>query len=413
MAERDFDLLLWGATGYTGRLVAQYLATASSAAGIRWAIGGRDREKLEQVRDELTSDAPHISDVPVLVGDAHDAASLDAITKRARVVCTTVGPYGRYGSELVAACVRNRTHYCDLTGEVPWIRKMIDQHHETARGNGTRIVHCCGFDSIPSDLGVLMLHDAMSSRGRSLGRVDAYFGESKGRFSGGTVASIMDMVDDVRRDRGLLRLMNDPYALDPQPGTRGPDRPDRKGIHYEPRLGRWTAPFVMAAINTRIVRRSNAVAGYPYGRDFQYTEQMSLPPGLKGLVAATAVTTALGGFLGAMQVGPVRRMIERRLPKPGEGPTPEQRTAGYYVLRLLAEPGDDGPPLRLMGRVEDRRDPGYGSTAVMLSEAALCLVRNDLASEGGVLTPASAIGLPLIERLREAGMTWRVSEVTD
>jgi short subunit dehydrogenase-like uncharacterized protein len=407
---RDFELVLWGATGYTGCLVARNLATTPSAANLRWAIAGRNRAKLEQVRRELAVLDPKHAELPVLVGDVEDAPSLDAITRRTAVVCTTAGPFARCGSGLVASCVRNRTHYADLTGEVPWIREMIDRHHETARGSGTRIVHCCGFDSIPSDLGVLMLHDAMRSRGRTLGRVDAFFGESKGGASGGTVASMLDIMDGVRRDRSLRRLLADPYALDPEPGQGGPDGPDRKGIHYEPRLRRWTAPFVMAAINTRIVRRSNAVAGYPYGRDFRYTEQMSLPAGLKGLAAATAVTGGLGGLLVAMQVPALRRLIERRLPKPGEGPSEAQRAAGYFVVRLLAEPGDDGPPLRLRGRVEDRRDPGYGSTAVMLSEAALCLARDDLSTEGGVLTPASAMGLPLVDRLRAAGMTWEVTE---
>jgi short subunit dehydrogenase-like uncharacterized protein len=404
MSDRDFDLVLWGATGYTGRLVGQYLATSTSAAGIRWALGGRDREKLEQVRAELPD-----ADLPLVVADVNDDTSLDAMTRSTRVLCTTAGPYARCGSSVVSACVRNRTHYCDLTGEVRWVRQMIDAHHEAARANGTRIVHCCGFDSIPSDLGVLMLHDAMQSRGRKLGRVDAFFGESKGGASGGTVASMLDIADAIR-DRDVRRLLNDPYALAPGTGTRGPDRPDRKGIHYEPRLGRWTAPFPMAAINTRVVRRSNAVAGYPYGRDFRYTEQMSLPPGFKGLVAATAVTGGLAGFLGALQVRPLRRLIERRLPKPGEGPSAELRAAGYFVLRLLAEPANDGPALRLIGRVEDRRDPGYGSTAVMLSESALCLARDELTTEGGVLTPASAMGLPLIERLRRAGMIWEVAE---
>ena len=413
MPQRDFDLLVWGATGYTGRLVAQYLATAPSAAGVRWAIGGRDRAKLEQVRAELAAEVEGLADLPLVVGDANDDESLDDVASRTRVVCTTVGPYARYGSGLVAACVRNRTHYCDLTGEVPWIRQMIDWHHETARADGTRIVHCCGFDSIPSDLGVLMMHDAMQARGRTLGRVDAYFGESKGGASGGTVASMLDIADAVRRDPATRRLLADPYALDPVPGTGGPDARDRMGVHYEPRLGRWTAPFVMAAINTRVVRRSNAVAGHPYGRNFRYTERLSLPSGIKGLAAAAAVTGGIGGFMAATQVPPLRRLIERRLPKPGEGPTPELRAAGYFVLRLLADSGDEGPPVRLLGRVEDRRDPGYGSTAVMLSESALCLAKDDLHSEGGVLTPASAMGLPLLDRLREAGMTWNVSERTD
>ncbi|HSJ99082.1 MAG TPA: saccharopine dehydrogenase, partial [Myxococcota bacterium] len=340
--------------------------------------------------------------------DAADPASLAAIAARARVVCTTVGPYAKHGGPLVAACVRSATHTCDLTGELPWIRRMIDAHHDDARAGGVRIVHCCGFDSIPSDLGVWMLHDAARARGRRLARVDAFFGESSGGFSGGTFASVLGVLEEAQRDPSVERLLEDPYALDPAPRVGGPDRPDARGVAWEPRLGRWTAPFVMAAINTRVVRRSNAVAGHPYGRDFRYTERMTLPAGPAGLPAALAVAGGMALTDVARRWPLLRRAGARWAPRPGEGPTPEQRARGYFVTRLLAT-CDDGSVLR--GRVEDRRDPGYGSTAVMLSESALSLARDPLQTPGGVLTPASAMGDALLARLRGAGMTWEVADV--
>lgn len=404
MADRDFEIVLWGATGYTGRLVAERLA---ADAGLGWALAGRDRGRLERVRDELAARAPHARELPILLGDAGDPASLAAIAARTRVVCTTVGPYARHGSELVAACVRAGAHYCDLTGELPWIRRMIDAHHEAARAAGARIVHCCGFDSIPSDLGVWMLHDAARARGRRLARVDALFGESSGGFSGGTFASLLGVLEEAQRDPAVQRVLDDPYALDPAPRTGGPDRPDARGVSWEPRLRRWTAPFVMAAINARVVRRSNAVAGHPYGREFRYTERMTLPAGPAGLPAALAVAGGMALTGVVTRSSWLRGMITRRAPKPGEGPTPAQRARGYFVTRLLAT-CDDGALLR--GHVEDRRDPGYGSTAVMLSESALCLARDPLATPGGVLTPASAMGGALLARLRAAGMTWVVED---
>jgi len=401
MADREFEIALWGATGYTGRLVAGRLA---ADATLRWALAGRDRVRLERVREQLAAEAPHLRDLPILLGDAtDDPASLAEITARTQVVCTTVGPYARYGSHLVAACVAAGTHYCDLTGELPWIRRMIDAHAEAARAGGVRIVHCCGFDSIPSDLGVWMLHDAARQRGRRLARVDALFGESSGGFSGGTFASLLGVLEEAQRDPAVQRLLDDPYALDPTPHRGGPDGPDARGVSWEPRVGRWTAPFLMAAINTRVVRRSNAVAGYPYGRDFRYAERMTLPAGVLGLPGALAVAggTALTGVATRWPV--LRHALVRWAPKPGEGPTPEQRARGHFTLRLLAS-CDDGSTLR--GRVGDKRDPGYGSTAVMLSESALCLARDPLSTPGGVLTPASAMGGALLARLRAAWMTW-------
>jgi short subunit dehydrogenase-like uncharacterized protein len=404
-ADRELEIVLWGATGYTGRLVAERLAADAS---LRWALAGRDRARLERVREELAAGAPHARELPLLIGDAGDPASLAAIAARTRVVCTTVGPYAKHGSALVAACVGRGAAYCDLTGELPWIRRMIDAHHEAALAAGVRIVHCCGFDSIPSDLGVWMLHDAARARGRTLARVDALFGESSGGFSGGTFASLLGVLEEAQRDPAVQRLLDDPYALDPTPHSGGPDGPDARGVSWEPRVGRWTAPFVMAAINTRVVRRSNAVAGHPYGRDFRYAERMTLPAGPWGLPAALAVAggTALTGV--ATRRPALRRALARWAPKPGEGPTAAQRARGHFRLLLLATL-DDGSALR--GHVADRRDPGYGSTAVMLSEAALCLARDPLASPGGVLTPAASMGGALLARLRAAGMTWVVEAV--
>jgi short subunit dehydrogenase-like uncharacterized protein len=404
---RDLDIVLYGATGYTGRLVADLLATHGAAPGaenLRGAIAGRDRAKLEAVRDALGR-----PELETLVADAADGAALDAMCARTRVVCTTVGPYALYGDELVAACVRQGTHACDLTGETQWIRRTIDRHHDAARQSGAKIVHCCGFDSIPSDLGVWMMDEAMRARGRRLARVDSFFGDAKGKFSGGTVASMLNLQEELTRDPSLRRLMFDPYAL--VPGGSGPDRRDLGGVSYDERLGRYTAPFIMAGVNAPIVRRSNALLDYRYGRDFRYHESMSFGDGVKGLAVASLFTAGLGAGFAALQVPGLRRMIAARLPKPGEGPTPEERAAGHFVVRYVAEADttDGGPPLTLRGRSGDRRDPGYGSTSVMLAASALCLAR-DVAEggDGGILTPASAMAAPLLARLRAAGMTWEV-----
>jgi short subunit dehydrogenase-like uncharacterized protein len=410
MSTRDFDVVLYGATSFAGRVVADYLAAGPAAGGLRWALAGRDRGKLERVRGALAAAHPALAELPVLVADAGDAEALEALARRTRVVCSTVGPYARYGSELVAACVRARSHYCDITGEVHWIRRMIDAHHEQARADGTRLVPCCGFDSVPSDLGVAMVHREALARGLRLRAVDAFFGESRGKLGGGTIATMFATLDEARRDRETRRLLADPYALDPRPRQGGPDRSDLGGLGYERRLGRWTAPWVMASINARVVRRSNALAGYPYGADFRYREVMSLPGGVRGLLAATAVTAGLAGLSAGSQLGPVRRLLEKRLPAPGEGPPAEERARGHWLVRMLAtaEPADGGAPVELQARIADQRDPGFDSTAAMLAESALCLARDPLASPGGVLTPATAMGDALLARLRAAGLTFEM-----
>jgi short subunit dehydrogenase-like uncharacterized protein len=413
-SKADLDIILWGATGFTGRLVAEYLARTQETHRARWALAGRDRAKLEQVRTGLATLNPSCAELPLLLGDARDAASLDALVARTRVVISTVGPYALYGSELVAACARGGTDYCDLTGEVQWMRRMIDAHHARARETGARIVHTCGFDSIPSDLGVLLLQETMRERhGTHCPRVRLYVTRMRGGASGGTVASMLQAVDEAAADRTVRRVLGNPHALDPEPRRGTPEERDQVGVRYSEELRQWTGPFVMASVNTRVVRRSNALLGYPWGQDFLYSEVSCLGPGVKGMLSAASLSAGLGAFLVAAGVPPVRRLLEQRvLPAPGEGPSAEQRERGLFEMRLIGE-GESrktGRPVRLEVKVAAKGDPGYAATSRMLAESALCLAQDELPAEGGVLTPASSMGPRLIERLRRAGMKFEVEE---
>ncbi len=420
---RRFDIVVWGATGFTGKLVAEYLARHEQARDaatppLAWALAGRSLDKLEAVRAALAADFPRVKDLPLLLGDGKVRASLDPIARDARVVITTVGPYALHGRALVAACADAGTDYVDLAGETPFIRDMIDEHHARAQRTGARIVHACGYDSIPSDLGVLMLQDY--ARNRHGGRCEAirfFAGESKGGVSGGTVASMLNLAEQATRDPRVRRIAGNPYALDPTREGRGPDKRDQLGVRFDGDSQRWTGPFVMAAINTRIVRRSNALLGYGYGVDFRYSEAMSFGPGVKGLVQASAVSAGLAGFMVALAVPPMRMLLARTvLPSPGEGPSKKTRETGYFTSRLYgavdARAGAAvGAPVKLLGTVKGKGDPGYEATARMISESALSLLRDaGIRQQGGVLTPASCMGMPLVERLRKAGMTFEVVE---
>jgi short subunit dehydrogenase-like uncharacterized protein len=412
----EFDVIVWGATGFTGRLIAEYLAKTQDSHRARWALAGRDLKKLEEVRSGLVSLAPSCAELPLLVADAKVPASLDALVTRTRVVCTTVGPYAKYGNELVAACARAGTDYCDLTGEVQWMRRMIDAHHEQARASGARLVHTCGFDSIPSDLGTLMMQEHMREKhGGHLGSVRLYMGPTRGGASGGTVASVMQAMEEVAVDRSVRRVLVNPHALDPDPRQpRNPAERDLATVRYSQELGQWTGPFVMASVNTRVVRRSHALLGYPWGRDFLYTEVASYGTGVKGLTRATSMTAGLGGFFVALQVKPLRKLLESKvLPAPGQGPTVEERERGFFVAQLLGEGTSPrtGREVKLKGKVAAKGDPGYAATARMLSEAALSLAFDANPTQGGVLTPASCMGMRLVERLRKAGMTFEVQEL--
>jgi short subunit dehydrogenase-like uncharacterized protein len=390
---RDLDVVVFGATGFTGRLVADYLRQAAPGS-LRWAIAGRNREKLEALALGR----------PVLVGDALDPAAMREIAGRTRVVCTTAGPFARYGSELVAACAEAGTHYCDLTGEVPWMRRMIDAHHARAKASGARIVHTCGFDSIPSDIGTWATQQEFIGRfGYPARKVTALFGEQSGGFSGGTAASALETLREADADREVKRLLADPYALDPDPGAPHPPAPDERSIGWDRHLRMFTVPFVMAAVNTRVVRRAHALAGAPWGDGFVYREVMSTPGTVRGAAMAAGVTGGLAALSFAMSRPALRERLARRAPQPGDGPSAERRARGHWKLRLVAE-GEPGDVVIYV--VSDRADPGYGSTAKMLGESALCLALDPLRSPGGVQTPSVAMAEPLLDRLRRAGLVF-------
>lgn len=410
--ERDLDIVLFGATGFTGKLVAEYLAR-HAPKDVRWVIAGRNEAKLESVKRHLVALDAGLADLRVLVADGHDEASLDALVPKTRVVCTTVGPFGKHGRKLAAACARHGTHYCDITGEVPFVRASIDENHAIAVATRARIVHCCGFDSIPSDLGVHMLWDHAKSQGGSLSWVKGFAAEMRGATSGGTAATMLSIIEEATKDPKLRRLLGNPHALDPEVPrgrARDPFEADPRGVAFDRDIHRWTAPFLMAAINTRIVRRSDALLGY--GEPFRYRETMSMPKGPRGLVAASAVTAGMAGFVVAAAAAPTRALLARFvMPKPGEGPDAEARNRGHFTFRFVAEgAGEAAKPLRITATVKGTSDPGYGETAKMLGQSALCLAQDGalLDPRFGVLTPASAMGMRLVERLRASGMTFRV-----
>lgn len=403
---RQFDVILYGASGFTGKLVAEYLASGNaSAPDLRWAVAGRNDQKLERVLADLGVSP---SEVPVFVADSGDTAALEAMARRTRVVLTTVGPYARYGSELVAACARTGTGYCDLTGEVQWMRAMIDAHQATAESTGARIVHACGFDSIPSDIGVWFLQQESGKRfGAPCNHVRLLVRALRGGFSGGTAASLLNAVEEGKRDRDIARILVRPYSLNP-PGERdGPDGRDQSGPVYNEDLGVWTSPFVMALINMRVVRRSNALLDYAYGRDFSYGEATSTGPGIRGRLRAITSSLAMRAFMAASAVDFTReKLIKPRLPASGTGPSEAQRESGFFKLVLVGRTVKGGT---LQVRVTGDRDPGYGSTSKMIAESAICLARDALEVGGGIWTPASAMAAPLLERLRShAGVQFEV-----
>ena len=406
MSEREFDVVVYGATGFTGQLVAEYLLGQYGVnQDLRWAIAGRSEEKLRHVRRELGAAAEHL---PIVVADSSDTDALAAMAARTRVVLTTVGPYALYGSNLVAACVENGTDYCDLAGETQWIRKMIDKHHERAQETGARIVHCCGFDSIPMDIGVFFLQEEAKARhGNYCESIALYVKATKGSMSGGTIASMSNIIQEAQRDRSIVRVLADPYALNPSGERQGPDGADQQDVRFDDDVKSWTAPFVMAGINTRIVRRSNALAGYPYSRGFRYREATLTGPGTGGRIKGAMLAAALGALVMGISAKPTRALLHKFvLPKPGEGPSREQQKSGFFSLMQIGKLAD-GTVMRT--RIAGDRDPGYGSTSKMLAESAVCLAKDKLQTGGGVWTPASAMGAPLLKRLRQnAGLTFEV-----
>lgn len=405
--DRDHDIVVFGATGFVGRLVAHALAEAAPAT-VRVALAGRSHDRLLRVREHL---GPRAGDWPLLVVDAADARAVGRMAAAAGVVATTVGPYALHdGLSVVDACARAGTDYVDLTGETLFVRDSIDEHHAQARATGARIVHSCGFDSVPSDLSVLLAARVASDDGVSpLSRATLAVRSASGGVSGGTIESMRVHLDEVAADRDRRRVVADPFALSPdrEAEPRLGRQPDMAGPRWDDQVGAWTAPFVMASYNTRIVRRSNALLGWAYGRHLRYREVVALGDGRVGAVKAAAMTAGLAAAFGALRFAPARAVLDRVLPSPGEGPDEQTRDGGHFVLDLHADT-ERGARYRL--RFAARGDPGYAATSVMMAQSALALVldRPRLPDVAGVLTPATGIGEVLADRLRDAGFEIRV-----
>ncbi|MCH1553060.1 MAG: saccharopine dehydrogenase NADP-binding domain-containing protein [Luminiphilus sp.] len=387
MSNRDFEVIIYGASGFTGRLVAEYMGKTYGQS-INWAMAGRNEAKLAEVRREVG--APEST--PLVIADADDLDSLRSMVKRADCILTTVGPYQLYGSELVGLCAQEGTHYVDLSGEPGWMHEMIEQHAATAASTGARIVHSCGFDSVPFDLGVYFLQEAAVERfGAPMPRVRGRVRAMQGEFSGGTAASMGATMAAVQKNPELINVLINPFAL--ANGFSGPTQPADNKPYEDEVIGSWVAPFIMAAINTKNIHRSNALLDQRYGADFEYDEMMVCGPGEQGKAVADMVASSnpLGGD---------------DVPKPGEGPSKESREAGHYDVLFV---GSNANGDRIEAAVTGDMDPGYGSTSKMIAESALCLVHDCTDLPGGIYTPAPAMGNKLIKRLVDkAGLTFNL-----
>jgi short subunit dehydrogenase-like uncharacterized protein len=397
---REFDIIIWGASGFTGRLVAEYLFKQYGTSGnLKWAMAGRNQEKLENVRASIAD-----TSVPIVVSDSSDEASIKQMVLRTKVICTTVGPYAIYGSKLVAACVENKAHYCDLAGEVQWMRQMIDKHQEAAQANGVKIVHSCGFDSIPSDMGVYFIQrEAKAQKGQRAKKISMRVAAMKGGLSGGTYASLSKVMEQAQQDKSIYKVLTNPYGLNPTDQQEGEDRPDLMSVVFDKTSQSYVGPFIMAGINTKVVRRSNALSNYSYGKDFRYDEATLSGKGFKGKMRGILAAIPLM-FMTAKPKSVLKSIANKLLPKPGEGPNKEQRENGFYNLRFYVTLEDGSSA---MGKVTGDKDPGYGSTSKMLGETAVCLAVDELPKISGVLTPSVSMGDALLKRLEQsAGLTF-------
>ncbi|MCU4366990.1 saccharopine dehydrogenase family protein [Acinetobacter courvalinii] len=411
MTQSNYDLVVFGATSFVGQILTKYLAEylSTQQEQLRWAIAGRSQQKLQELKNGLGRLGESL---PILIADAGNRAELNALCAQTRVVVSTVGPYALYGEPLVQACVNNGTDYCDLTGETQWIKKMIEKYESQAQQSGARIVHCCGFDSVPSDMGVYYLQQQAQKQFHAPAtQVSMRVKTLKGGASGGTVASLINVIQEAAADPALRKDLVNPYVLCPPDHGNSQRQIYIKTAKFDPDFNAWIAPFVMAAVNERVVHRSNALSGNAYGRNFSYNEAILTGEGLKGRFKALGVVSGLGVFMLAAVTKPVSQLMERyMLPKPGEGPTPEQQLAGRFDLRFIGKT-EGGQKLRI--KVTGDRDPGYGSTGKMLGQAALSLAldhykeRQKTGRSGGFWTPATMFDDRFIQRLTEhAGLAF-------
>ena len=394
--KREYDIIIWGASGFTGRLVAEYLYKNYNSKDLKWAIAGRDNQKLISIRKTFLND-----DVPIVLADSFDETSLNKMTQRANVICSTVGPYAKYGSLLVKSCIKNKTHYCDLAGEAQWIRKMIDLHHEEAIRNQVKIVNSCGYDSIPSDIGVYFINKNLSKKNLTIKmRVTG----TKGGYSGGTYASMQNIIKEASSDREVRKSLTNPYGLNPVGEQSGHDKRDLSSVVFDKKIKSWIAPFLMAGINTKIVRRSNALSNYNYGKDFKYDEAVMTGKGIKGQLAGIMLSIPL--ILLAAKPGSIlNKIFSFFVPKPGQGPDKKERESGYFSSKFFVF---DEHSNSSIFKVTGDRDPGYGSTSKMLAESAVCLAKDNLNNTFGIITPSYAMGNNILERLvSNAGLSFK------
>lgn len=410
--KRPYAVVLYGATSFVGQITAHYLTEFLSntkdknGANVTWAIAGRDEEKLNELQSKLASK------VDIIIANSDDAASLDKMTKQSQVIISTVGPYLKYGEPLIKSCAENGTDYVDLTGEAIFIKDMMDKYQDTAKQSGARIVNSCGFDSIPSDLGVYFTQQKAEEKfGNACDVIHMRVKAAKGGLSGGTIASMATIFEEVSQDKSRRKQVANPYLLNDDKDAPNVRQANVSKPEYDDEHKRWLAPFVMASINTRIVHRSNQLLGYEYGRDFKYDEAMWMKDGVKGKLSSYAMSAGLLGFATAMMIKPSRELLSKHvLPKSGSGPSKEEQENGYFDIRLFGQTASSDT---INTKVTGDKDPGYGSTSRMLSQAALCLAQ-DISKDdvgGGFWTPASAMGNSLIGRLEaHSGISFEIVE---
>ena len=399
---RKYDLLIWGATSFTGKLVTEYLFNKYGSSKIKWAIAGRNLDKLKKIRSEVADEK-----IPMFIADSFDEESLLKFIKKTKVVCSTVGPYSLYGTKLVKLCVENNTNYCDITGEAHWIRNLIDQFHEEAKSKKIKIVNSCGFDSIPSDMGVYFIQNEIKKTYKNYANfIKMRVAGIRGGISGGTYGSINNLLKEAYSNKKIFRVLNNPYGLNPKNKMEGMDKKDLRKIIFDKESNSWIYPFIMAGINTKIVRRSHALTNFQYGKDFRYEEAMMSGKGISGLLKAILAAFPLA-MIGLNPNSFLKKIVNSYMPKPGEGPGLEKRKNGFYNLRFYVT--IDGRR-KAFAKVVGDNDPGYGSTSKMLAESALCLAFDKLPENYGVVTPSIAMGNQLLERLRNnAGLNFQIS----
>ena len=398
---KQFDIIIWGASSFTGKLVTEYIFNKYGSSNIKWAIAGRNLDKLEKVKSQVAD-----KDIPIFVADSFDEDSLSKFVKKTKVVCSTVGPYSLYGTKLVKVCLENNTNYCDITGEAHWIRTLIDNFHEEAKSKKIKIVNSCGFDSIPSDMGVYFIQNEIKKVYKNYAKsIKMRVAGIRGGISGGTYGSINNLLKEAYADRNVFKVLNNPYGLNPKDKMEGMDKKDLRKIIFDKESNSWIYPFIMAGINTKIVRRSNALSNFKYGKNFRYEEATMSGKGISGFWKAILAVFPLA-MVGLNPNSFLKKIVNSFMPKPGEGPGLEKRKNGFYNLRFYITIDDKK---KAFAKVIGDSDPGYGSTSKMLAESALCLAFDKLPENYGIVTPSFSMGDKLLDRLNHnAGLKFEL-----